>query len=446
MAVRENSSLFGGAASAASITVAAADSTDAASPTAALPVAAARLRCHYFEAKRCRSCTLIETPYPTQLHDKTEYCRELLPQVPKWLPAFTGGDRAFRNRVKLVVGGSPGQVTLGILGPDRQGIDLRECAIQAPEIAEVIPAIAEFLESTGLEPYDVPARRGELKFVHITVAPEIDGVSSLMVRFVVRTEHALGVIRAALSPLRAAVPNAVVISVNLLPEHKAVLEGEREEMLLGSSLPMRLGFETTPLTLHLMPQSFFQTNTAVARELYAQVSAWAADIRPASLWDLYCGVGGFALHCAAAMSSNTHAAQPSDGLADGVRVPADGVRVLGVELSEAAIDSAKRSALDAGLNATFVAADATEYALSVEPGSFPEMLVVNPPRRGIGAELAGWIETSEIATVVYSSCNPESLARDLAAMPSYTVLEGRVFDMFPHTSHLEVAVLLQRRA
>ncbi|MDI6023121.1 methyltransferase domain-containing protein [Leucobacter sp. UT-8R-CII-1-4] len=397
------------------------------------------MRCHYFEANRCRSCTLIETPYSTQLHDKTEYCRELLPQVPKWLPAFTGGDRAFRNRVKLVVGGSASEVTLGILGPDRQGIDLRECAIQAPEIAEVIPAIADFLESTGLEPYDVPARRGELKFVHITVAPEVDGVSSLMVRFVVRTEHALGVIRAALSRLRAAVPSAAVISVNLLPEHKAVLEGEREEMLLGSSLPMRLGFESQPLTLHLMPQSFFQTNTAVARELYSQVSAWAADIQPSSLWDLYCGVGGFALHCAAAMSDKAFAAQPSEK-------SANGVRVLGVELSEAAIDSAKRSARDAGLNAKFVAADATEYALSAQPGSLPEMLVVNPPRRGIGAELASWIETSGIATVVYSSCNPESLARDLAVMPSYVVREGRVFDMFPHTSHLEVAVLLQRRA
>src|SRR5690606_5719758 len=104
-----------------------------------------------------------------------------------------------------------------------------------------------------------------------------------------------------LDSLRAAVPSAVVISVNLLPEHKAVLEGEREEMLLGSSLAMRLGFDGHPLTLHLMPQSFFQTNTAVARELYAQVAEWVVGVRPASVWDLYCGVGGFALHSALAL-------------------------------------------------------------------------------------------------------------------------------------------------
>lgn len=435
MSVRENSSLFGGASAAASVSGSAASAGAAASVSAGV-LAQGRLRCHYFEANRCRSCTLIETPYSTQLHDKTEYCRELLPQVPRWLPAFTGGDRAFRNRVKLVVGGSPGQVTLGILGPDRRGIDLRECAIQAPEIADVIPALAEFLESTGLQPYDVPARRGELKFVHITVAPERDGVNALMVRFVVRTEQALGMIRARLAQLCDAVPTAEVISVNLLPEHKAVLEGEREEMLLGSSLAMRLGFESRPLTLHLMPQSFFQTNTAVARELYTQVSSWAAEIRPATLWDLYCGVGGFALHCAAALA----------GAGAGGASNVSATRLLGVELSAAAIDSAKRSAREADLQAEFIAADATSFALSAVPESMPEMLIVNPPRRGIGAELAGWIQASNIETVVYSSCNPESLARDLAAMPAYSVVEGRVFDMFPHTSHLEVAVLLKRRS
>ncbi len=76
---------------------------------------------------------------------------------------FNGGDRGFRNRVKLVVGGRPGRIRLGILGPDGRGVDLRECAIQSPLIAAVIPAIASFLESSNLAPYDVPERRGELQ-------------------------------------------------------------------------------------------------------------------------------------------------------------------------------------------------------------------------------------------------------------------------------------------
>lgn len=403
-----------------------------------------RLRCHYFEAGACRSCTLIETPYSRQLADKVQRCQDLLPQVPgsAWLPAFTAGDRGFRNRAKLVVGGAPGRVTLGILGPDGQGVDLRECAIQAPEIAAVLPALSAFLEGTGLPPYDVPRRRGEVKFVHVTVSPD----GELMLRFVVRSERALDVLRGHLSSLRRLVPRASVISVNLLPEHKAVLEGEREELLHGSSLAMRLGTPSQPLTLHLRPQSFFQTNTGVARELYAQAAAWVDGIDPASVWDLYCGVGGFALHVAGGSRSGGPGSGRLGSDASGPQAHLGERDVLGVEISPAAIDSARRSAREAGLSARFVPADATDFALTSQADERPELLIVNPPRRGIGAVLAEWIEASAIPNLVYSSCNPESLARDLAAMPSYAVREARVFDMFPHTSHLEVAVVLARTA
>lgn len=402
-----------------------------------------RPHCDYFEAGRCRSCALIETPYDEQLRAKERRCRELLPDVPgeAWLPSVSGGVRDFRNKAKLVVGGAPGRVTLGILGPDGEGVDLRDCLIQSPGIRRAIPRLATFLEGTGLPPYDVPRRRGELKFVHVTEAPggASGGVASgtpsgtaqasggeLMLRFVVRSERALAVLRRGLPALRRAIPNLAVVSVNLLPEHKAVLEGEREELLLGSSLTMDLG---DGVPLHLRPQSFFQTNTRVARALYAQAAEWVAREDPASLWDLYCGVGGFALHVASAAPG---------GRAGRSR------RVLGVEISEAAVRSARRSAREAGIEARFEAADATAFALAADPSELPEAVIVNPPRRGIGAELCGWLERGGVRRVIYSSCNPESLARDLAAMPSYAVREARVFDMFPHTTHMEVAVLLER--
>ena len=71
-------------------------------------------------------------------------------------------------------------------------------------------------------------------------------------------------------------------------------------------------------------------------------------------------------------------------------------------------------------------------------------MIVNPPRRGISAELAAWIEASGVPDVVYSSCNPRTLARDLAAMPSYRIDRARLVDMFPHTRHDEVVVRLTR--
>lgn len=416
------------------------------------------VHCDYFEAGVCRSCALIETPYAVQLAEKQRRCRALLPTVPAdaWLPPVAGGERDFRNKAKLVVGGAAGDVRLGILGPDRTGVDLRECLVQSSGIREAIPAVAAFLDSTGLAPYDVRTRRGELKYVHITEAPGRASEGSpgsrsadrgdLMLRFVVRSREGLFRIRSRLARLRELVPRAVVVSVNLLPEHKAVLEGEHEEMLLGSSLEMDLG----PVALHLLPRSFFQTNTAVARELYAQAAEWVSRRAPASLWDLYCGVGGFALHCAAALrDAGARGRRTGDGASAGVCAAPSGdvlgIDVLGVEIGEAAVESARRSAEEAGLPARFLAGDATSFALGADPESLPELVIVNPPRRGIGAELAAWLEGAEaVRSAVYSSCNPESLARDLAAMPSLRPVEARVFDMFPHTGHLEVAVLLER--
>ena len=72
------------------------------------------------------------------------------------------------------------------------------------------------------------------------------------------------------------------------------------------------------------------------------------------------------------------------------------------------------------------------------------MIVVNPPRRGIGADLAAYLNECDAPRVIYSSCNPASLAKDLTSMPRLFPVEGRVFDMFPHTTHVEAALLLER--
>lgn len=379
-----------------------------------------RLNCGYFERGECRSCALIETPYGQQITDKESWCREVLAEAaPRvWLPTFAGGLRDFRNRAKLAVGGSAGNVTLGILDQEFHGVDLRDCGIQTPAIRAVVPVLADFLDATGLEPYDVAARRGELKFVHVTAAPS----GELMIRFVVRTQHGLDVLRSRKGRLFEVIPNASVVSVNLLPEHKAVLEGSREEMLRGQSLRMNLD----RVDLHLRPQSFFQTNTAVAIGLYNQVAEWVDSVEAKNLWDLYCGVGGFALYCA-----------------DGSR------HVTGVEISEQAIESAKISASELGIDARFLAGDATEFAeenLAASTGvERPDCVIVNPPRRGIGARLSAALENSGVEHIVYSSCNPVSLAKDLARMPAYEVAQARIFDMFPHTKHLEVAALLRRQ-
>lgn len=122
--------------------------------------------------------------------------------------------------------------------------------------------------------------------------------------------------------------------------------------------------------------------------------------------------------------------------------------MLGVEASPDAVASAEL-ARDARYAAAgdrerirFIAADATAFALAAT--DVPELVIVNPPRRGLGGELAEWLQHRGPRHVIYSSCNAESLARDLAAMPDYRVRRARVLDMFPQSTHFEVITLLER--
>lgn len=371
--------------------------------------------CSYFDAGVCRSCTLMAVPYAEQLAEKDRSARALLAPFgdAAWLPPVASAESGYRNKAKMVVGGTLEQPTIGILDERGRGVDLQECGICAPGVRAALPVLARFITRARLVPYSVPERRGELKYVLVTLSPD----DELMIRFVLRDESAVARIRRELPSLLAELPNTRVVSANIQSEHKAVVEGDREIVLTpDASLVMRVG----GVGLRLRPQSFFQTNTAVAEALYGQVSGWVDEVSPASVWDLYCGVGGFALHCA---------------------VP--GRRVVGVETSREAVKSARSTAAAAGLpQLAFRAEDATAFALRAKTA--PELVIVNPPRRGIGTELADWLEGSDIPHVVYSSCNPKSLATDLARMPSYRIRTGRVLDMFPQTGHLEVAVLLER--
>jgi 23S rRNA (uracil747-C5)-methyltransferase len=384
-----------------------------AAPAPSLTVVDGLPRCHHFDAFRCRSCTLLGTPRGQQLDDKEAHARMLV-GAPVWLPTVAGADAGFRNKAKMAVGGTVDAPTLGILDHDLVGVDLRDCGLHSDGLRAALDRIASWARDAGLTPYDVGARRGELKHVLLTESRDAE----MMLRLVMRSTALEARVRSRLPALLEAVPALRVVTINVQPEHKAVLEGEREIVLTeASTLPMRL---TTGVTLRLGPRSFFQTNTAIAEALYDQARSWVGDLPDVrTIWDLYCGVGGFALHLAG-----------------------PGREVLGVEVSEDAIRAAGATSAELGVAAEFVAADATAYALASP--DVPDLVVVNPPRRGIGPELAGWLEDSGVDHVVYSSCNVESLARDLALMPSLRPVEARVLDMFPHTTHYEVMVLLSR--
>lgn len=372
------------------------------------------MQCGYYDRGVCRSCTLMGTPYGAQLRSKQAHAQNLLAAWPDaiWLSPMASRPDSFRNKAKMVAGGTAEAPTLGILDAIQHGVDLTSCGILAPGLRAAFEPIKAFITRARIAPYDIPTRRGELKYVLLTESAD----GELMLRFVLRSTEALGRMQKHLATLLVDLPQLAVVTANILPEHKAVLEGDEEIALSGGeTLSMRLGDRV----LHLRPASFFQTNTDIARGLYLQAREWVGAVGAQSIWDLYCGVGGFALH-----------------------VAAPGRRVHGVELSEPAVESARLSAAEAGLSdVTFAAGDAT----ALVAGEAPDTVIVNPPRRGLSDRLCETLGASGAKTIIYSSCNAVTLARDIAAMPAYEPKFIRLFDMFPQTDHYEVMVLLIRR-
>ncbi|QIZ51440.1 23S rRNA (uracil(747)-C(5))-methyltransferase RlmC [Dickeya zeae] len=376
------------------------------------------MQCSRYNDGSCRSCQWLETDYPQQIIDKQQHLSTLLAEHPVqcWLAPVTSAQTAFRNKAKMVVSGSVERPLLGMLHRDGSTVDLCDCPLYPDSFAPVFSVLKVFIARAGLTPYNVARRRGELKYLLLTQST-LSGC--FMLRLVLRSETKLAQLRAALPWLQQQLPQLTVISANIQPVHQAILEGD-QEIPLTPAQALEERFNQVPL--YIRPQSFFQTNPVVAAALYDTARLWVSTLPIRSLWDLFCGVGGFGLHCAGSDRSLT-----------------------GIEISPEAIACAQHSATQLGLeNVSFAALDSTRFA--VGEMQTPDLVIVNPPRRGIGAELCDYLSRMAPPYLLYSSCHAESMAKDIARLPAYQIQQVQLFDMFPHTAHYEVLTLLQRRA
>ncbi len=375
------------------------------------------MHCALYDAGRCRSCQWLERPLTQQLASKMADLRALLADSPvkTWFEPVSGPEAGFRNKAKMVVSGSVERPLLGMLHRDGSPEDLTECPLYPASFVPVFAVLKPFIARAGLTPYNVARKRGELKYLLLTES-QLDG--GMMLRFVLRSPAKLEQLRAALPWLQAQLPQLKVITANIQPIHMAIMEGE-QEILLSDRPALAENFNGVPLWIR--PQSFFQTNPTVASQLYATARDWVRQLPVNHMWDLFCGVGGFGLHCASAQ-----------------------MRLTGIEIAQEAIASAKQSAAELGLtNLHFQALDSTQFATA--EGEIPDLVLVNPPRRGIGHELCDYLCRMAPSFIIYSSCNAQTMAKDIARLSGYRVERVQLFDMFPHTAHYEVLMLLVRQ-
>lgn len=385
------------------------------------------LDCKYFAQDLCHSCQWLSKPYLNQLDQKSDHLKRLVSpfilQKTEWFPAIVSELKHFRNKAKMVVTGSVERPILGILtNGASQAVDLTDCSLYPKLFYQLFPILKDFIARAGLVPYNITKKRGELKYILLTYSTYNHAV---MVRFVLRSELKLSLIEREFPALQAKLPAKSVVSLNIQPEHSAILEGEKE-IFLSKNHTLEEHFNNIPLFIR--PQGFFQTNPKVASQLYATAANWIKDLPISSLWDLFCGVGGFGLHCLNQLQSKNPDAQ-----------------LTGIEISASAIASATKSAHQLGLNnVSFASLDSAQFALSQQIQT-PDLVIVNPPRRGMGKELAEFLNQLGPPYLIYSSCNAETMVKDFESLQNYELVKIQLFDMFPHTAHYEVLNLFTRK-
>jgi 23S rRNA (uracil747-C5)-methyltransferase len=372
--------------------------------------------CRYFNEGACKSCDLISFDYSRQIHFKEEELTRALGDLDhKLLPTVTKESTHFRNKAKLVVTGTLDNPIIGLWGEENldQGRELLHCPLHLDEINQMLPLIKSFIKEALLPPYEIAQRKGELKGVVIFYS-ETSKESYL--RFILRSKESIDRIRKKATFLFDHIPSLTCLSVNLQPVPHALLEG-KEEIFISERKTIK--HELQGIHFHLGPEAFVQTNQKVAVELYQTAARWVEELKVSSFLELFCGQGAFSFFAAPHVS-----------------------RSLGIEINPEAIKNAERTAKELKFShLRFKSADAGDVKKEIEDFS-PEVLLVNPPRRGLGEALP-LVLHSGVKELIYSSCSIDSLKKDLSELQAkYEIKKIKIFDMFPQTRHFETLVHL----
>jgi 23S rRNA (uracil747-C5)-methyltransferase len=379
------------------------------------------MNCQWFLSHHCRSCELLDQSYENTLRSKEEKLKSLFPGVDLHEMKTVGLENPAaesRNKAKLAVfTDTGGLIRFGFYDSAGSPKVLEECPLHMKELNNLLPILKEKLTQYKIIPYSLKDKKGELKYVILSKSASH---GEILLRFIVRSKESLDRLRIMTKILQEEIPLIKVATVNIQPDHKAVLEGDAEIVITPESV---IENKFGDVHLNLGPRSFFQVTPEIAGKLYSCAGEIIGDYKIKSFLDLFCGVGAFsyfaAKHCP---------------------------KVLGVEISKEAIDCALSSK---GLNKIqgeldFKALDVEEFLKSSKEAF--EGILVNPPRRGLNNSIIESILSQKPNFIIYSSCNSETLARDYEELKrDYKITRTQIFDMFPFTTHFETLMVFSRK-
>jgi 23S rRNA (uracil1939-C5)-methyltransferase len=385
--------------------------------------------CRHFGA--CGGCLFQHVDYGTQLELKSRHLRRLfdaagLPDEAALLAPVTASPAlyGYRNKMEFAFGEKHGALALGLrekaTGRRRQTyrrtLPLDECPIFSPVVERVFPVLSGFARDHGLGGFEPATGRGQLRHL---VLREGKRTGELMAVLVTAPLPDLDLAPLAGRLLEAA-PALRSFSHAVSGRGADCVEHEAVRLVAGAPF---IEEGLAGLTFRVYPQTFFQTNTAAAELLYRAIGE-AVPLGPSSrVLGLYCGSGAIELSLAGTAG-----------------------RVTGVDSSPANIATAVENALVNRIdNVAFVPATVESLA-ERSPREPADVVLVDPPRVGLTNKAMRQTRQIGAPSVIYVSCNPESLARDLRAFreAGYRVAALRPFDLFPHTPHVETLAVLAR--
>jgi len=294
-------------------------------------------------------------------------------------------------------------------------LDIDACLLMPDLGNRVLGTAREFMKKSNHPVYGLRSHKGFWRFLMLRHSVDKD---QWMVNLVTAAENRPAV-RALADALLADYPEVISVVNNVNTRKAGIAQGEYEIVLGGDSM---ITDRIDERSFYISANSFFQTNTRGAAALYRIVEDFAALDGDEIIVDLYCGTGSIALTLAAQAKS-----------------------VTGFEISESAVNDAEMNARLNGIdNCRFIRGDIREKLQGMELS--PDLMVIDPPRAGMHKDVVKQVLALAPERIVYVSCNPATLARDLGLMQTqYEVKEVQPVDMFPHTWHVEVVARLKHQ-
>ncbi len=372
----------------------------------------------------CGGCQLQHASYQAQLEFKKAIIEESLERIGKleqW-PDFEVAGMDFpwyyRNKGQFPVGERDGELITGFYKAGSHDIiEFPECKIQHQPVNRLLDKVLDFFKEHNIKAYDERTDQGTLR--HFLIRSGYC-TGQLQLTVVVRDSLSADV----LNELKGFIDKEqalVSIYQNINPEKTNRILGAESELIAGQEYIVDYIGRNK---YSIYPESFFQVNTVQTEKLYEIIVDYLEKLNPGKIYDAFCGSGAIAIYLADKFEN-----------------------ITGIDISLESIQAARVNARLNGIDGSTV-----DFQLGSVEDLLPEMLaaddlvIFDPPRKGLPAETVELIKDNGVEYLLYVSCNPTTLARDLKKLSdSYRIKKMTAVDMFPQTYHVETVCLLERR-